>query len=708
VSSGALVACRLTSIAACMLGVLGTRLSAQSELLGIEPTRQVPVGGGSVVALAFSSHGDTLSVLSQSGRVSALDLRSGVAGTAAQISGRPSALARSRDDARLVVTAGSDVTLIELPGNQRRTVKINEDATSAAISPAGNIAAVGTKKGNIVVLNAVTGDIIGRLRDGHSKQVVQVFFNRAGETLISVGEDRTITYWDVKRLERLRQITDPEPRIVSATAAPAGDLLFIGTEAIRPRTMGGIDVRSDVAYVNYMRAYDVQSAAPQKLLDLDGRSPFAIVVAPDCKYVGAVVRGIRGSQFVAFDLDRGASVVDLPLEGKATTAAFSVDGKSLAIGSESGNVMLYHVTGVEPRPRCVADLRGTKYAITGPQSPLVKPSRRMRFAVLDLDDNGVGGSVSRAIADQLTTRLSLNPGIRLVERRRIATILQEQNFEQTGRTDPRDAARLARILNVQKVLVGAVAKLGTTMTITVQMVDVETAAIDGVREVQCRACELEDLSQAVSELATTVVAEPDAAVLAYPAPPEISFDYPQENTEVTGNSVMVRGTVHYSRPLEGVELLVNGHPLDASRLFDRNGAKLTRFPDGTSEMPFVQEVPLEQAANLIAVRAVGADGNDEQRYVTVRKTGAPAPGAISGAAGRGGAAPNGAAAPALSASEIEAAVKAHVPDARITALAARFGVSFDANSEESRLRSIGATETVLRALRTARVNKTAP
>ncbi len=686
---------------------------AQSEVLGVEQVRQVPVPGGSVIALAYTSRGDTVSVLSQGGRLTTMDARTGVSTGSMQLSGHPSAMARSHDDSRLVITSGGDLTIIDLVNGQRRTVKVGEDATSVAVAPNGTTVAVGTKGGNIAVFNAASGDVIGRLREGHSRQVVQVFFNRGGETLISVGEDRTITYWDVKRLARLRQISDPEPRIVSAAAAPAGDLLFVGTEAVQPRTMGGIDVRRDVGYINTVRAYDVASASPQKSLDLDGRSPFAIAVAPDCKYVGAVVRGIRGSQLVAFDLDRGSSVLDLPIDGKVTTVAFASDGKSLAVGLESGAVILYRVTGVDPRPRGVADLRCITYAITGPRTPLVKPSRRMRFAVLDLDDNGVGPTVSRAIADQLTTRLGLNPAIRLVERRRIATILQEQNLEQSGRTDPRDAARLARILNVQKVLVGAVAKLGTTMTITVQMVDVETAAIDGVREVQCHACELEDLTEAVSELATSVVAEPDAAVLSYPAPPEINFEYPTEGAEVSGNSVIVRGTVHYSKSLEGVELLVNGRALDASRLFDRGGAKLTKFPDGTSEVPFVQEVPLEQAANLIAVRAVGADGNDEQRYVTVRRAVPAASGAGTGAApgavpGRGGAAASGVTAPALSIAEIESAVRARVPDARITALATRFGVAFDAAQEEGHLKSIGASEPVLRALRSARAVRGAP
>ncbi|HLA91667.1 MAG TPA: CsgG/HfaB family protein [Gemmatimonadaceae bacterium] len=684
--------------AAAVLALSGAvRLPAQSELLSVEPVRRIALGGGAVVAVAFSSRGDSALVLTQSGRVFSVHAASGGLGSEIRVTGRPVALARSRDDTRVAIGAGSEVTLVDADG-ARRTVRVADDVTSLALSPTGALAAVGTKGGTVVVVSAATGEVAGRLRDGHGRAVVHVAFTGGGETLLSVGEDRGIVYWDVKQLARLRQVTESEPKILSAAGTPAGDLLFVGTEAALRMSAAGMDPMRDIKYVNGVRVYDVANAAPQKNLDLLGRAPIALAVAPDCKYVGAAVRSVRGSALAVFDLERGASVLDLPLEGRVAAVGFSPDGRTLVLGNDAGEIALYRVTGVQPRPRCVADLRGTKFAVTGPRTPLVKPSRRMRFAVLDLDDNGVGPAVSRAIADQLTNRLALNPGIRLVERRRIAAILQEQNFQQSGRTDAQSAIQLARILNVQKVLMGAVAKLGTTMTITVQMVDVETAAIDGSREVQCRACELEDLTQAMSELAQTVVAEPEAAVLGYPEPPEIRLDYPREGVEVSGQSVIVRGSILYSKPLEGVELLVNGRPFDASRLLDRAGGKATRLADGTLSVPFVQEVPLEQANTLIAVRAVGADGNDEQRYVSVRRAASPAPGAPGAAV----AAPAASQAPGISLDELSSALKNRVPAARIGNLVSRFGVSFDVGATESRLREAGADDALLRALRAAR------
>jgi WD40 repeat protein len=728
----------VAAVLAAALVLPGARMAeAQSELIAIEPARRVAVNRGVIVAVSFTARGDSATVLTDRGRVVPVDVSTGTMGTELRVSGKPAGLVRSRDGADLVVGAGAEVTLLG-PGAPRR-VRVGDDVTSVGISPTGAFVAAGTRSGTVVLMATATGEIASRMRDGHRGPVVHIAFTgTSGETVLSVGSDRNIVYWDVKKAERLRQVTETEPVVISVTATPAGDMLFLGTESTGAKTTSGTEsgvstagaavvsggplggalggmVRPgassnrDVAYTNMVRAYGVANAAPQKNLDLLGRAPIALAVAPDCRYVGASVRSVRGSSLVLMDIERGASVMDLPLAGRTAAVAFAPDGRTMALGNDAGELLLYSVRGVQPRPRCVADLQGVKYAITGPRTPLVKPTRRIRFAVLDLDDNGVGPAVARAIADQVTNRLALNPGIRLVERRRIAAIVQEQNFQQSGRTEAQGAVQLARILNVQKVVMGAVAKLGTTMTIQVQLVDVETAAIDGSREVQCRACELEDLTQAVSELAETVVGEADPALNDLPPPPQIDIEYPRGDIEVAGTSVIVRGTIRYTRPIEGFELLANGRPQDASRLLDRGGGKMTRLADGSGTIPFVQEVPLEQASNLIAVRAVGADGNDEQRYITVRRAAIPAaaPGAAPpGGGARGGARdaapPSPGEPPGISLDELVTAIRNRVPAARIGTLVGRFGIAFDAAPAEARLREVGADATIMTAVRSAR------
>ncbi|MBI2796916.1 MAG: hypothetical protein HYX65_09450 [Gemmatimonadetes bacterium] len=712
------------------------RAVAQTENVSVEPLGRPKMDAG-VVALSYSSRGDSVAVALANGKVRLLDA-SGSAGGRDLLGGgaRLTALARSRDDARLAAgNERGDVQVVDLATGAVRSARIGEPVTSLAFSPSGNVVAAGARDGHVALIAAASGDVMGRMRAGHRKAVVHVAYLRDGETVVSVGEDRDIVYWDVKRMERLRQLQEPEPLIMSATGTPSGDLLFVGTEEFQRPGMG----QSQPTYRDGVRVYDVSTGAPQKSFDLMGQAPIAMAGAPDCRHVGIAMRDRRGSTLGIFDVERGTRVYDTPTPGKAQAIAFSPDGRGIAVGADDGTVQMMAVRGVLPRPRCVADLKGTKFALTGLRTPLVRASRRLRFAVLDLDDNGVGPDVARAIADQLSTRLGLNPGVRLVERRRIAAIMKEQNFQQTGRTDAQGAVQLARIFNVQKVLMGAVAKLGTTMTITVQMVDVETAAIDGSREVQCRACALEDLTEAMSELAQTVVSEPDQSVLNYPEPPGLRLDYPRDNVEVRTNSIVVRGAVEYSRPLEGLELIVNGRAVDASRLVDVRAGKLTRLGGDVQTFAFVQEVTLTEPVNVIAVRALGADGNDEQRIVTVRWSGTATPAGVAATPGGPPAGPGGAVAvapaptppgvaptppqpgavpagggakvttmsktiaPGIGLAELESALRSKVAPARLTTIVGKFGVDFASTSDtDARLRAAGATDAVVQAVRAAR------
>jgi TolB-like protein len=323
----------------------------------------------------------------------------------------------------------------------------------------------------------------------------------------------------------------------------------------------------------------------------------------------------------------------------------------------------------------------------------------VRFAVMDLDDNGVGADVARAITDQLSNRLALNPAVRLVERRRLSVIVNEQNLQKSGRTEAASAVQLARIFNVQKMLLGSVSKLGTTMVITVQLVDVETANLDGSREIQCRSCEVEELSDAMAELSHALVAEPTADMNAWPAPPSIEVDYPRDNAEVEGNTLTFQAHVGYSKPLDGVELLVNGKPVDASRLLDgaRDG-KLTKMSVGLQNVALVQEVPLDQPTNVIAIRALGGDGNDEQRILLVKRRmpGAAMPTVQVPAAVKP-------AAPAITYAEIEVALGSRVPPTRVGMLVKKFGVDFVLDGTiEAKLRALGATSELVQAIRTSK------
>jgi len=79
-------------------------------------------------------------------------------------------------------------------------------------------------------------------------------------------------------------------------------------------------------------------------------------------------------------------------------------------------------------------------------------------------------------------------------------IIKQQNFQNSDRTNSTTAAALGRILNANKMIFGSVSALGGTYIVSVQLVDVETGIIEGIREVQCQRCGLQDLPEVVAHL----------------------------------------------------------------------------------------------------------------------------------------------------------------------------------------------------------------
>jgi hypothetical protein len=538
---------------------------------------------------------------------------------------------------------------------------------------------------------------------------------------VTVGEDRQIVVWDVRTQAIVRQTQEPDALIKSAALGPGADWLVLGTEHTQLAGFrGGAGAnRMGLAYEDRIKFYDLQTGLVAKTVNNLIVEPAAVALSADYKYVAVAQRDTKVSSVGWFDVDRGVRIAELPSAAKATRVEFSPNGRWFVFGDDRGQLHTFEVKGVFPRGATVADLAGRKYSLTSASEPLVRPARRVRFAVLDLDNLGVDEFVAKLIGDQLTNRLAQNPFVRLVERRRLERVIAEQNLQHSGRTDPATATRLARILNVQKVILGSVGKLGSTMTIYTQLVDVETGAIEGAREMQCRNCSLEDLPQAVSEMSSSLVAPAPPGTAALPSPPRIEIDAPGDGAQVRGGVVTLQGRVSYTSELEGIELVVNGQAYPASRIFRApTSGRMTKLGGGEL-FEFVQQVPLVERSNLIAVRAVSMDGNDEQQYINVER--APSATEPSAEGDRStaptsparprevrrdapsAAAMTGSRGPGLSLRELEDALRHSIPPDQLYRLIDEFGLAFKMGpTEEQRLRARGATSALILKLVAAR------
>ncbi len=96
--------------------------------------------------------------------------------------------------------------------------------------------------------------------------------------------------------------------------------------------------------------------------------------------------------------------------------------------------------------------------------------RRPRIAVMDFDYAtvqtwtsslfGTNVDVGKGIVDLLVTDLVKDGTYSVIERKQLDKILAEQNFSNSNRADPASAARIAKILGVDAIIVGSITEFG--------------------------------------------------------------------------------------------------------------------------------------------------------------------------------------------------------------------------------------------------------
>ncbi len=101
-----------------------------------------------------------------------------------------------------------------------------------------------------------------------------------------------------------------------------------------------------------------------------------------------------------------------------------------------------------------------------------------------LVDNASYAPLSKGMAEMLITELAQNGAVRVVERDRLQTLIEEQNLQGSDRVDKETAVKLGKILGAKHMLMGSfVIDPKQNMRIDVRAVNTETSAIDYVETV---------------------------------------------------------------------------------------------------------------------------------------------------------------------------------------------------------------------------------
>lgn len=115
-----------------------------------------------------------------------------------------------------------------------------------------------------------------------------------------------------------------------------------------------------------------------------------------------------------------------------------------------------------------------------------RAGERLPIAVLEFEDTSpVDGfaRLNRALQSMLTTDLSVSQELKLVERARLADVLQELNLVQTGFLDAETAAKLGKGVGAQALLTGSFWVRGDTMRIDARLIHVETGTVIFAEEI---------------------------------------------------------------------------------------------------------------------------------------------------------------------------------------------------------------------------------
>lgn len=106
------------------------------------------------------------------------------------------------------------------------------------------------------------------------------------------------------------------------------------------------------------------------------------------------------------------------------------------------------------------------------------------IAVLPFTNSAIGASnaelapLSKGLADLVTSALAANPGIRVVERDRIAAVLEEQKLSSGGAVDAATAVKVGKIVGAHHMITGVfVTEKSGAMKLVTRVFDVETSEI---------------------------------------------------------------------------------------------------------------------------------------------------------------------------------------------------------------------------------------
>ncbi|MCH7613130.1 MAG: hypothetical protein IIB45_07200 [Candidatus Marinimicrobia bacterium] len=119
-------------------------------------------------------------------------------------------------------------------------------------------------------------------------------------------------------------------------------------------------------------------------------------------------------------------------------------------------------------------LFSTLFTILPAQFTTEPGSGKPTVAILDFEGRGVSQQEAQTLSERMRTEIGNTKAVRLIERKAVDKIMEEQGFQQAGCTTDECASEVGQLLGVQYMISGAIGLMGKTYTIDAKMFSVET------------------------------------------------------------------------------------------------------------------------------------------------------------------------------------------------------------------------------------------